>query len=260
MSTSTTVPGERRQRWLARASVLLVGPRGGPAARLRPAAQPVAAPGGRAGRCRGRRVGVRLPRPPRRDPAARRRPARRRRPWCWSGSWWATASCGALLGVLLAVGLAVVVGRAALRAPGDDAAMPGYDAPPPRHPFVIMNPRSGGGKVGRFDLAARAEALGAEVFLLDEPDVDVAAVARGRRGPRRRPARGRGRRRDAGPRRRRRRRARRAVRGDQRRHPQPLRARPRARPAGPVHLPRGAHRGRGRAARRPRHASRTGRS
>ena len=56
--------------------------------------------------------------------------------------------------------------------------MPGYDAPPPQRPFVIMNPRSGGGKVGRFDLVARAEALGAEVFLLEGPDVDVAAVAR----------------------------------------------------------------------------------
>ena len=48
-----------------------------------------------------------------------------------------------------------------------------------RHPFLIMNPKSGGGKVGRFDLQRRAEDLGAEVFLLSGPEpVDVAEVAR----------------------------------------------------------------------------------
>ena len=42
-----------------------------------------------------------------------------------------------------------------------------------------MNPRSGDGKVGRFDLRRRAEDLGAEVFLLDgDEPVDVAEVAR----------------------------------------------------------------------------------
>ena len=42
-----------------------------------------------------------------------------------------------------------------------------------------MNPRSGGGKVGKFDLQRKAEALGAEVFLMSGPEpVDVAAVAR----------------------------------------------------------------------------------
>ncbi len=42
-----------------------------------------------------------------------------------------------------------------------------------------MNPRSGGGKVGKFDLRRKAEALGAEVFLMSGPgQVDVAAVAR----------------------------------------------------------------------------------
>ncbi|TMR04987.1 diacylglycerol kinase, partial [Actinomadura soli] len=52
-------------------------------------------------------------------------------------------------------------------------------APPPRRPFLIMNPRSGGGKVGRFGLCERARALGAEVVVLD-PDrpADVAAMAR----------------------------------------------------------------------------------
>jgi diacylglycerol kinase family enzyme len=41
-----------------------------------------------------------------------------------------------------------------------------------------MNPRSGGGKVGRFALQQRAEALGAEVALLDRPHTDVQQLAR----------------------------------------------------------------------------------
>jgi diacylglycerol kinase family enzyme len=47
------------------------------------------------------------------------------------------------------------------------------------HPFLIMNPKSGGGKVGRFGLQNKASDLGAEVFLMNgsEP-VDVAEVAR----------------------------------------------------------------------------------
>ena len=58
--------------------------------------------------------------------------------------------------------------------------MPEYPAQPPAaHPFFIMNPRSGGGKVGQFDLKRKAEGLGAEVFLMEGPEeVDVAAVAR----------------------------------------------------------------------------------
>jgi diacylglycerol kinase family enzyme len=71
-----------------------------------------------------------------------------------------------------------VTGRAALQVTGDDGAMPGYDAPAPRHPFLVMNPRSGGGKVRQFDLQHKAEVLGAEVFLLEGPDVDVSALAR----------------------------------------------------------------------------------
>jgi diacylglycerol kinase family enzyme len=42
-----------------------------------------------------------------------------------------------------------------------------------------MNPRSGGGKVGKSGLKEKAEALGAEVALLEGPGVvDVAALAR----------------------------------------------------------------------------------
>jgi diacylglycerol kinase family enzyme len=95
---------------------------------------------------------------------------------------WLFASNGLLwvvLGVLLAVGLALTTGRAAMVRPGDEAGMPEYDAPRPRHPFVVMNPRSGGGKVGRFGLKEKAEALGAEVFMLEGAEVDVAALARG---------------------------------------------------------------------------------
>jgi diacylglycerol kinase family enzyme len=51
--------------------------------------------------------------------------------------------------------------------------------PPAKHPYLIMNPKSGGGKVEKFDLKRKAEELGAEVFLIggSEP-VDVAEVAR----------------------------------------------------------------------------------
>ena len=70
-------------------------------------------------------------------------------------------------------------GRAALGAGGQEAAMPAVPAPRLRRPFVIMNPRSGGGKVGKFGLQEKAETLGAEVALLEGPGiVDVAALAR----------------------------------------------------------------------------------
>jgi diacylglycerol kinase family enzyme len=60
------------------------------------------------------------------------------------------------------------------------AAPPGpaeHNTPPPRRPYLIMNPRSGGGKVERFGLVERARGLGAEVFLL-EGQVDVLELAR----------------------------------------------------------------------------------
>jgi len=81
-------------------------------------------------------------------------------------------------GVGLAVALALVTGRAALAEPGEEGGMPEHPAPRPRRPFVLMNPRSGGGKVGRFGLKEKAEALGAEVVLLEGADVDVTALAR----------------------------------------------------------------------------------
>ena len=57
--------------------------------------------------------------------------------------------------------------------------MPTSSSPPALHPFVVMNPRSGGGTVVRFDQANKARALGAEVVLLEGPGhVDVAALVR----------------------------------------------------------------------------------
>ncbi|MFE9622677.1 diacylglycerol/lipid kinase family protein [Streptomyces sp. NPDC006527] len=74
--------------------------------------------------------------------------------------------------------LAVSAGRAAL-ADGSAPGMPERPAVRARRPFLIMNPRSGGGKVEKFRLAERARALGAEVVVLD-PDrhQDVAELAR----------------------------------------------------------------------------------
>ena len=69
--------------------------------------------------------------------------------------------------------------RAALGGGGQDAAMPAVPAARPQRPFLIMNPRSGGGKVTKFGLKDKAQALGAEVALLEGPGtVDVAALAR----------------------------------------------------------------------------------
>ena len=75
--------------------------------------------------------------------------------------------------------LAGVTARSALAEDKADWRMPEFAAVPALHPFLIMNPRSGGGKVGKFDLRRKAEALGAEVFVMSGPgQVDVAAVAR----------------------------------------------------------------------------------
>ncbi|MFJ9152504.1 diacylglycerol/lipid kinase family protein [Streptomyces sp. NPDC102270] len=75
--------------------------------------------------------------------------------------------------------VAVGAGRAALARDDVAAPMPELPAPGIRHPVLIMNPRSGGGKVGRFALQERAEALGAQVLILERGgDTDVAALAR----------------------------------------------------------------------------------
>ncbi|GAA4335915.1 hypothetical protein GCM10023086_68850 [Streptomyces venetus] len=76
--------------------------------------------------------------------------------------------------------LAVWSGRYALRSTGlRPVRAKEYRTPPPQRPFLLLNPRSGGGKVEKFSLKEKAEALGAHVVLLD-PDrhQDVTELAR----------------------------------------------------------------------------------
>jgi diacylglycerol kinase family enzyme len=76
--------------------------------------------------------------------------------------------------------LAALTARRALAGTQPDWRMPERPAQPPAaHPYLIMNPKSGGGKVGKFGLTRKAEDLGAEVFLMEGPEpVNVAEVAR----------------------------------------------------------------------------------
>ena len=84
----------------------------------------------------------------------------------------------AIVSVALGV-LAVVTAKASLSMGGQDAVMPTHPAAPPKRAFIVMNPRSGGGKVGEFGLKEKAEALGADVALLEGPGIiDVAALTR----------------------------------------------------------------------------------
>ncbi|WP_042416799.1 diacylglycerol/lipid kinase family protein [Streptacidiphilus anmyonensis] len=84
--------------------------------------------------------------------------------------------------VLLALvlwGVALLFARSALRAARPPKPMPAVETPPPRRPVLIMNPKSGGGKVEQFGLVRRAEELGARVVLLDTSvQQDVAGIAR----------------------------------------------------------------------------------
>ncbi|MER7564756.1 diacylglycerol kinase family protein, partial [Streptomyces sp. NPDC097941] len=76
--------------------------------------------------------------------------------------------------------VAVWSGRYALRSTGTrPKRMKEHRARSVRQPVLIMNPRSGGGKVEQFRLRERAEHLGARVVLLDpEGYQDVTALAR----------------------------------------------------------------------------------
>ncbi|GGY35753.1 diacylglycerol/lipid kinase family protein [Streptomyces tanashiensis] len=127
---------------------------------------------------------------------------------CAVGLWWFVAHRGAvrLLGALLAVaapvgvvvlyaydglwltalllvlcwGVALACARAALRRSSPERSTRAVAASRPERPVLIMNPKSGGGKVGRFGLVERAEELGARVILLDpSAPADVAELARG---------------------------------------------------------------------------------
>ncbi|MEU7698220.1 acylglycerol kinase family protein [Streptomyces sp. NPDC039028] len=126
---------------------------------------------------------------------------------CAAGAWWFVAHRGVvrLLGAFVAIAapvgfvtllsqdglwrpalalvlcwvVVVACARAALRKARPRRRTRVFPASPPRRAFLIMNPRSGDGKVGRFRLVERAEALGARVTVLD-PDApaDVAELAR----------------------------------------------------------------------------------
>ncbi|MEU8984918.1 diacylglycerol kinase family protein [Streptomyces sp. NPDC048558] len=100
----------------------------------------------------------------------------------------AYAAVGLLWAVLSAAALwiaALLIGGVALAADAGRTGPREQSTQPPRAAFLIMNPRSGGGKVCRYDLVAKARALGAEVAVLDPAHPqDVAelaeqAVARG---------------------------------------------------------------------------------
>ncbi|WP_172381196.1 diacylglycerol kinase family protein [Streptomyces sp. MNP-20] len=126
---------------------------------------------------------------------------------CAAGLWWflahrgAVRLCGALVAVaapvavlvyfaydglwlaalvlILCWGATLLCARAALRAAVAARPPRAVAARRPRRPVLIMNPKSGGGKVGRFGLAERAEELGARVVLLDpSAPADVAELAR----------------------------------------------------------------------------------
>ena len=86
--------------------------------------------------------------------------------------------------------LAVGAGRVALTPQVDTRGMPEREVPPPRHPFIVMNPRSGGGKVVRFDLQRQGRGTGRRGRAARRARVCRRRRAGpGRRRPRRRPAR-----------------------------------------------------------------------
>ncbi len=80
--------------------------------------------------------------------------------------------------VLALVAGSIALGREALTRVRPPLRTPEHPAPPARRPLLVMNPRSGGGKVGRFDLVTKARDRGADVELLAGPThVDVQALA-----------------------------------------------------------------------------------
>ncbi|MGW1540060.1 diacylglycerol/lipid kinase family protein [Streptomyces sp. NPDC002309] len=87
---------------------------------------------------------------------------------------WLTA-----LVLILCWAAALACARAALRRARPGRPRRTTPASRPVRPFFVMNPKSGGGKVGRFGLVDRAQALGARVVLLDpSAPADVTALAR----------------------------------------------------------------------------------
>ena len=128
------------------------------------------------------------------------------------------------------------------------------DAPPPQHPVLVYNPRSGGGKAERFAAGRRGARARDRADRVRPPVGPRRARAQGGRRRRRRARHGR-RRRLAGHRRRDRRGARPALQLHPGRHAQPLRAGPRGRPRRRRRRARCVRRRR-RAPRRPRRGQR----
>src|SRR5262249_27864287 len=81
----------------------------------------------------------------------------------------------ALVSIALVV-LAVGAARRALTPSGGATGMPTHEVEPPKRAFLIMNPRSGGGKGAKFGLKEKAEAPGANGALLDGPGVGAVAA------------------------------------------------------------------------------------
>jgi diacylglycerol kinase family enzyme len=83
---------------------------------------------------------------------------------------------GELVNVLILVALVVLAGGATRRALGRDikslksGPTPGDPVPPARHPVLLLNPRSGGGKVERFDLVGEARRRGVQAIVLQPGD------------------------------------------------------------------------------------------
>ena len=72
---------------------------------------------------------------------------------------------------------AVAVGQARLALVRGLHEADGIEAPRPARPVLIANPKSGGGKVERFDIVAKAQQLGVEVIMLNKGD-DLEQLAR----------------------------------------------------------------------------------
>ncbi|MFF5980699.1 diacylglycerol/lipid kinase family protein [Streptomyces olindensis] len=92
----------------------------------------------------------------------------------------AAGMLGPALAALTLWAAAVAAARLAIT-PGAGPAAPGSGHRPAaaaRHPWVLMNPRSGGGKVRRFQLEDKARAAGARVVLLGAGHQDVTELAR----------------------------------------------------------------------------------
>jgi diacylglycerol kinase family enzyme len=92
-------------------------------------------------------------------------------------NWWSVLRLAVTLALLaLAVGTARLAVWQSLQ--GSDAvAALGRRTPPPRHPVLLCNPWSGGGKVQKFELPELASSLGVETVLLDR-GLDLATLAR----------------------------------------------------------------------------------